>query len=246
MEDEKKNPDAPALETESGEGKEKMLETPVGDPPATDPANPSVDPVDKLTADAMRAILVARDPGYLGKELTEDEMRADLKKIRGIGFRQNRKQGEEPSAPETKAPVAALSKEDFHKSNQKSAIKMATGERGIDPTVAKTLRLSEEEVPNIQKEIADNWERVRLYYTPRSGKDTAEDILTDIVDAYAVWKRREGGTGEPADPAAALKGTIKPGSSQVRPVPVAKKEEEDPRFNTKAVDLSSRYPKKKE
>lgn len=75
-----------------------------------------------------------------------------------------------------------VTKAELAKEREDKAIETAT----IAPKDA-----SEEEVA-LAKEINDNWDQIKTFYTGRSGKGTVEAIHGDILDAHAAWKRRYG------------------------------------------------------
>ena len=49
-----------------------------------------------------------------------------------------------------------------------------------------------EEVQDLKKEINENWDAIKGFYTGKSGKDDPNAIYEDILDAHAAWKRRYG------------------------------------------------------
>lgn len=114
-----------------------------------------------------------------------EEMRKEAKKLRAIA---NRKPKEEPKETPKEEPKETpkveegdyLKKSDFQLSNQKKAIRLATISSENDSEKAQEQKT----------DILDNWEEVRKYYSPRRGKDTPEDILEDIKDAYSVFNSR--------------------------------------------------------
>ena len=57
-------------------------------------------------------------------------------------------------------------KADFQKSIEQAAIKEASKDPDID----------------------EHWEDIMLYYIPRQGKDSVEDILTDLQRAKKAWR----------------------------------------------------------
>lgn len=74
-----------------------------------------------------------------------------------------------------------VTKDDQYKANQKIAIKIAT-------TVTKD---DDAETAKIKKDLDENWEEVKAFYTGRRGKDSADDIVEDLYDAHAVWSRNK-------------------------------------------------------
>lgn len=77
-----------------------------------------------------------------------------------------------------------LTKGDFYRANEKQAIQLAT-------TVSES---DSEDSAELKKEIADNWDKIRVFYSGTSGRETVKDIHEDILDAHLVWKRRTGGS----------------------------------------------------
>lgn len=109
-----------------------------------------------------------------------DTLLAEAKKYRAIA--QRHKKPEAKPEPKIEKPVETdfLKKSDFELGNQKKAIRMATAVSEQDA----------EEVKTFKEDLLENWDKVRQFYTPRRGKDTPEDILEDIKDAYAVFNTR--------------------------------------------------------
>ena len=127
----------------AGEGAEDLeleLET---SPEEGTPTEPNGDPLDDI-----------QDP----------VARAEAKKNRAIA-RRTEKTVVAPTANNTQD---FLKRSDFHKANERKAIRIATA----DP------------------EVKAAWSEIVQYYTPRSGKETPEDILEDIQDAITVFKSR--------------------------------------------------------
>lgn len=195
----------------------------------TAPATPSDDPIDKWDEDKLDAVLFARDASLINRNLTVEQKRAELKKFRAIDSR-NKGKGE------GKSPDAPMTVGDFEKVNQKNAIREATTPRAEDSP----------EIAAIKKEIDENWDGVRTFYANRRGKATVADIVEDILDAHAAWKRKNGsseGTDGTAT-AAELARTGRPrsGSGPVKPAPPSKATQ-DPRFS-KPGGPEKWYPKK--
>ena len=97
----------------------------------------------------------------------QDEVaRAEAKKHRAIARRLEKP---EPKV-ETPAPTSSefLTKADFFKSNERKAIREITADA----------------------EIKAVWNEIIPFYTPRRGKETAEDIKEDILDAITLYKTR--------------------------------------------------------
>ncbi len=62
-----------------------------------------------------------------------------------------------------------VKKKDFYKSNEKKALQEASDElEGFD----------------------ENFDKVMQYYTPRRGKETADDVFEDLKDAHMLYKNR--------------------------------------------------------
>lgn len=99
-------------------------------------------------------------------DIQDPVARAEAKKYRAIA----RRTSKVPEARQPAAPAASefLTKADFYKTNERVAIKAATA----DP------------------EIKANWAEIAPFYTPRRGKETAEDIAEDIQDAITIYKSR--------------------------------------------------------
>lgn len=150
-------------------------------------ATAAQDPIDAMDEDKMDAILFARDASLINKNLTEDQKRAELKKFRAIDSRAKGKEAEKPKD-------APMTVGDFEKVNQKNAIREST----------TALDTDTDEVKAIKADIDENWDRVRMFYTPRRGKKTTQDIVQDILDAHALWKRSEGKPAKEESPAGDL------------------------------------------
>jgi hypothetical protein len=96
----------------------------------------------------------------------------------------------EPQAEPKEAVKATdpVTHEDLYKMNERMAVRIATTPQDNDP----------EDVAAIKAEINDNYEEVTKFYTAKSGKNTPEDIVEDLFDAHAAWKRRNAGKGTDA------------------------------------------------
>ena len=135
------------------------------DPKSDELDNQGGDPLDKLERDALLA---------------------EAKKFRAI-YKRHKPEKKPEAKPEEK-PIEEkkvektdfLKKSDFELANQKKAIRMATAVSEQDT----------EEVKSFKTDLLENWDKARQFYTPRRGKDTAEDILEDIKDAYTVFNTR--------------------------------------------------------
>lgn len=126
------------------------------------------DPLDSMSEEGLRGYLAG-----LGEEIPEDteDVLAYAKERRAIKNRHSKKDKE----LETKQPVVdtdAVAR--FEKANERKAIRLI--ESSEDSTFV---------------EINENWDEIVANYVSRRGKDTEEDILDDIMDAHAIWKRRQ-------------------------------------------------------
>jgi hypothetical protein len=101
--------------------------------------------------------------------------REEAKKARAI-YRRHKEgntpgtpvQPQEPAVSQPASQGEYLTKKDFYKTNERQAIRTATA----DP------------------EVKANWDNIVQFYTPRRGKETAEDIAEDIQDAITLFKAR--------------------------------------------------------
>lgn len=73
-----------------------------------------------------------------------------------------------------------LTKEDFYKTIEKKAKRLVTIPSDTDA----------EEVKQVKTDIAENWDAVFSYYVPRSGKDTEEAVVEDLMDAHTIWRKK--------------------------------------------------------
>ena len=155
-----------------------------------------------------------------------------LKKIAKDQFAMRMRIGKKlEKPPDSKISETAdpFTKRDFHKINEKSAIEQVT-------TISDT---DSEETKQIKKDLNNReiWDEVKRYYSNKSGRDRVKDIVEDIFDAHAAWKRRggakapdtsklmaaelarnagKGGGGKPTIPKTEVKSTLPP-----RPVPMS-------------------------
>ena len=111
-------------------------------------------------------------PGGDPLDAIQDEgARAEAKKHRAIA-RRVEKDGKKPDEvkPVKVKPVVPpsefLTKADFHKANERKAVREATADT----------------------EVKANWNEIIPFYTPRRGKETPEDILEDIKDAVTLYR----------------------------------------------------------
>lgn len=130
------------------------------------PEPTKTDPLDSMSEDGVRGFLTA-----LGVEVPEgtDDLLAFAKKERAIKNRHAKKELE-TNQPSKKDDDAI---QRFEKANERRAIRLI--ESSEDPEFV---------------EINENWSDIVANYVPRRGRDTEEDILDDIQDAYAIWKRK--------------------------------------------------------
>lgn len=130
----------------------------------------STDPLDSMSEEGLRGYLAG-----LGEEIPEDteDVLAYAKERRAIKNRHAKKdKGLETSQPSKADDGDAVKR--FEKANERRAI--------------RTIESSEDES---LVEINENWDEIVANYIPRRGKDTEEDILDDIMDAHAIWKRKQ-------------------------------------------------------
>lgn len=200
-----------------------------------------------LEADANNGDSQGIDP--LDLITDPEQLRGEAKKQRAIAARLAKGDNKDEEAAvvvppaKVEAPAAPtqgeyLSRKDFEKSNEKKAIRLATTPSDTDDEATQAAK----------KEVNENWEGVRLYYTPRRGKDTPEDIAEDILDAHAAWKRKKGNKPADAHTETAREITRTPnarpsGSPQPAKVAADTDTETDPRFK-QAKKPSDWYKKK--
>lgn len=109
--------------------------------------------------------------------LSEDELRAEAKKLRAINSRFDRKQKVE--VKETKPATPYITRDEFYATNRTKAIETLTNVSENDP------------LADVKKDLNENWNDVMTFYVARNGQDTTEKIIEDVFDAYTVWKRRQ-------------------------------------------------------
>jgi hypothetical protein len=111
-----------------------------------------------------------------------DELRKLAKKRRAIDARVAKKARTEakkatkPKVDESKF----VTKDDFYKGNEKKATRALTQITADD---------SEEEV-EFKKDLKANWKEVMGFYRDISGRETVDDIVEDVTDAYNAFRRR--------------------------------------------------------
>ncbi len=103
----------------------------------------------------------------------------EAKKFRSIASRKSSTK-EEPKPAEIPKEGDYIKRTDFELVNQRKAIRLAT-------TISEN---DSEEVKAKKADILENWDEVRKNYSPRRGKETPEDILEDITDAFVVFNNR--------------------------------------------------------
>ena len=160
--------------------------------------------------------------------LSEDELRAEAKKLRAINSRFDRKQKVE--VKETKPTTPYITREEFYATNRTKAIETLTNISENDP------------LADVKKDLNDNWSDVMAFYVPRNGQDTTEKIVEDVFDAYTVWKRRQNPTAD--DSARILQATtvVNPTGGK----PEIKKEEKKSTINFNIGTSVNDWYKKKE
>jgi len=120
-------------------------------------------------------------------EADETDWKGEALKYKAILDRQKRRENRQSITPDKKPESFStpedseyITKADFYRDNQKTAIRLATTSEENDT----------DEVKAMKAEIDENWDSIRTFYTAHSGQGTSQDILEDIYDAHAAWKRR--------------------------------------------------------
>ncbi len=162
---------------------------------------------------------------------TPEELLAEAKKFRAIADRKAKKPEVKEEKPEKVLTGDFLKKSDFEVANQKKAIRLATEISDADS----------EETKAVKADMLENWEQVRAFYVSRRGKDTPEDILDDIKDAYTVYQSRKVKKEEKGDASELTKTKVIPG--QTPPKTEKPKEKLPPNFSM-PVPPSEWYPKR--
>jgi len=190
------NPEDAALpESTPGEGTDPKPEEGAALPEG-EATPPQSDPLDGIT-----------DP---------DELRNKAKGYRSAGTRYKTERDEAKAnaapapAPEaTPAPTGEgfVAKKDFYKGNEKKAIRSLTRAEDTDSAEVKAEKAY----------LTENWDHITKLYTPRSGKDTPEDIRDDLNDAITLFRKKnppkqDDGTGD-------LAPISSPGGSGSAPTP---------------------------
>ena len=162
-----------------------------------------------------------------------DDIEELRKRAKGYRAASRRKPKEEPEeveeAEETQSDF--LTRKDFYKSNERKAIHSLTRVESTDS----------DEVKAQKQFISDNWDHIKTLYTPRSGKDTPEDILDDLKDAVTLYAAKNPPQQE--SNAEVLSTTVATGAPS-RPQR-AETKAEPPRFKM-PVQPDEWYPKKEE
>jgi len=121
----------------------------------------------------------------LDEVFDEDTLRAEAKKYRSIAQRKAKEKAEVKETPKEEPPKEEpkgdyLKKSDFELANQKKATKLVTTVSEGDTEEAKATKA----------DMLANWESIKALYVPRRGKDTPEDVMEDIKDAYVLFNAR--------------------------------------------------------
>lgn len=155
--------------------------------------------------------------------LTDVEaIRREAKKYRGIASRK----GRTDDIPAPKSDTPYVTRDEFYDTNRNKAIKSIEQYDDTDP------------LADMKREINENWDDIVPFYVSRNGQDTPENILEDIFDAYALYKRRNGGKSTD-DSARMLQSTVVTAPTGGR-TEVKKDASQDPRF-TKGTPPSKWY-----
>lgn len=101
---------------------------------------------------------------------TSEEHDADYWKNKYHAYKRRTEEDNTPSTTESQDDV--VKKSDQEKANERLAF--------------QSLETSEDE---LSEELLANKDDILAYYVPRHGRLTKEDILEDLKDAHAVWKR---------------------------------------------------------
>jgi hypothetical protein len=179
------------------------------------------DAADKVISDGISPLLEGDE------EETVTVKRGDLKKLhtnkenyKTVAIAAKKKPKETvvvaPKPEGEKPDEKFVTVESVRKNNEKIAIHAVTTVNSADDADTQALN----------KEINDNWDLIKTFYTGKSGKDDPEKIKEDILDAHAAWKRRYGSSAQkPKDKTAAELAASrgKGGSGGVVEVPGARK-----------------------
>ena len=119
-----------------------------------------------------------------------EELRAKAKEERAKRIRIGKKKGENTVADDgtvikkAQKPVIDeskfVTKDDLYKGNERKAVKQLTVVSDGD----------DESTSAMKKDLKANWKEVMRFYRDVSGRDTVEDIVEDITDAYQAFRRR--------------------------------------------------------
>lgn len=180
-------------ETEEGSNQEPSTEAPS--------TSQKTDPLDGMDDSALRGFALGK--GWKVDEALEgDSLRAEVKKLRSI----TQRRGERSTPPQKTEGADVLKKSDVEKAQERLAISQIEGS-----------------TDDLSKEISDNWDDIMKVYTPRHGRTTKEDILEDIYDAHAVWKRKHKSTDTSKEATAELAQVHGRGGSSPSSTPSEKK-----------------------
>jgi len=102
--------------------------------------------------------------GLLSTKQKLKEVKNQSSKENGLPDNDEDAKGEDLDSP--------MTKKEFYKAREKEAIQKATEDSKID----------------------NNFDEIMEYYTPRRGKDTVENIVSDIKDAKYLWNKYKGGS----------------------------------------------------
>lgn len=114
------------------------------------------------------------------------KVRSDLENYKTVAIAA-KKGPKNPSKPESDVSEDKfITRAEVEKDNEKKAIEELTVVSDTDDEMSTSLK----------KEINDNWDAIKPFYTGKSGKKTPQAIKEDILDAHAAWKRRHGGSNK--------------------------------------------------
>jgi len=115
------------------------------------------------------------------------KLKKDLKKSK----RQTRKARKHSNKekPEEKDESGFITKKDFYKDNEDTAITQATTPKSKDSDKLKAIK----------SEINDNWDDIIPFFNQSANRKSVGGIVESIFDAHTVWKRRTGGVKTDTD-----------------------------------------------
>lgn len=145
---------------------------------------------DKKDNDEDKKLSEVVDPLLEGDEEEEVTIkRGALKKLHSVkeNYKTVAVAAKKSPKVEPKQPVEDKKEEyvtvaSVQKKNEKDAIVRATVVSDSD----------DEDTQVLKKEIDENWDSIKAFYTGKGGKDDPNAIYEDILDAHAAWKRRYG------------------------------------------------------